>query len=256
MTISKNKEFIADIAKFHDYLMVDLKFLKDKILYGNNLFTLPEKKEILEAFLIKIIAEWDNFLEKSLVYLTKDDTSKLSEYLGLNLPPKINFDTCQAILNGLNYFDIKSSSNLKSIAKKILPDSNNPFQHIESKLYTIVDDLYIIRNYVAHKSKASKRSLTTLYKKKGREEFIEPGYYFMEDENEHNFWVGYMGILIKFSTDIWKNVDSETYEAIFKDAYSSQNALRDALSKMKKYFKDSINGGQHGSMLHNPESKK
>lgn len=242
MTQSDNKEFILDIVKFHNYLMDDLNFLKVKILYNNELFTIDEKKEILEAFLIKIIAEWDNFLEKSLVYLAKNDTSKLSEYLDLNLPAQISFDTCQAILNGLNYFDIRSTSNLKGIAKKILTDSNNPFQNIESLFCNRVDDLYVIRNYVAHKSKSSKRSLSTLYKKKNRQEFIEPGYYFMEDENNESVWVGYMGILLKISTDIWKCVDSDTYNSIFEDAYLSKDALKKALSNMKEYFKKVVNG--------------
>ena len=64
----------------------------------------------------------------------------------------------------------------------------------------------------------------------------------MEDENNESVWVGYMGILLKISTDIWKCVDSDTYNSIFEDAYLSKDALKKALSNMKEYFKKVVNG--------------
>lgn len=102
----------------------------------------------------------------------------------MNLPKTISYDECVAYLNGLGYFDLKSASNLKSIGRKILTDKKNPFQNISSESKNNIDDFYSLRNYVAHKSSKSKRTLIKTYSKYKQNEFIEVGDFLLSKTDE------------------------------------------------------------------------
>ena len=192
--------YIARIHSQAEFLFSKVIMLEDK------LYSKYEISEIIEAFTIKSICDWEWYIEKMISETLKNDTTKLSETIDLELPKKISTDECFAYLNGLNYFDLKNASNLKTISKKILIDDYNPFLKINNEAKNKIDEFYIIRNYVAHKSKKSKKSLINIYKKYEILEFIEAGEFLLSKGNEKSktiifqdygsaFWLSAFNIL-------------------------------------------------------------
>ena len=203
---------IMYIARIHS----QAEFLFSKvILLEGKLYSKYEVSEIIEAFTIKSICDWEWYIEKMICELLKNDTSKLSENLDLELPNKISTDECIVYLNGLNYFDVKNASNLKSISKKILQEDSNPFLKILNEAKNKIDEFYIIRNYVAHKSKKAKKSLLNLYKKYEILNFKEPGEFLLLKNNKNSktinfqdygssFWLSAFNILEFLYPKIYK----------------------------------------------------
>ena len=77
---------------------------------------------------------------------------------------------------------------LKGYSKRILPVSGNPFLKISSSNANGIDEVYRIRNYLAHYSSAAARSLKMLYKEKyGMTRFLEPGH-FVLGHNARRLW--------------------------------------------------------------------
>src|SRR5687768_9391088 len=136
-----------------------IDFINEKIIkLKGKLFGEFETEETLEAFSIKLLCDWEWLIERVLINSLIKDTSNLSAHLNLELPSTISYDVGFSILNGTRYFDIKNTANLKGLAKKILIEQNNPFNKISKDRCGSIDDFYIIRNYIAHKSEASKRT--------------------------------------------------------------------------------------------------
>lgn len=174
---------IMYIARIHS----QAEFLFSKvILLEDKLYSKYEISEIIEAFTIKSVCDWEWYIERMLCETLKKDTTKLSETLDLDLPKKISTDECFAFLNGLNYFDLKNATNLKTLSKKILVDEYNPFLKISNEAKNKIDEFYIIRNYVAHKSKKSKKSLMNIYKKYNILDFLEAGEFLLSKENKNS----------------------------------------------------------------------
>lgn len=158
-----------------------IDFIYEKIIkFKGKLFGEFETEETLEAFSIKLVCDWEWFIERTIINCLIKDTSALSAHLNLNLPKSITYDVGFAILNGTGYFDIKNTGNLKGITKKVLTEDLNPFTRISKDRCDSIDDFYIIRNYIAHKSEASKRNYKKLLlDRKQITNFIEPGKYLL-----------------------------------------------------------------------------
>jgi len=194
---------IMYMARIHS----QAEFLFTKVLgLRGKIYSDYEASEIIEAFTIKTICDWEWYVEKMIYECLKIDTSQLSQQLELDLPKTISNDECIAYLNGLGYFDLKNVSNLKSIGKKILTEKNNPFQNISSESRNHIDDFYSLRNYVAHKSNKSKRTLVKTYSKYNQNDFIEVGDFLLlkSDETKTNirfqdfggsFWLASFNIM-------------------------------------------------------------
>jgi hypothetical protein len=171
------------MARIHsqaEFIFAKVLSLRDK------LYSQYEASEIVEAFTIKTLCDWEWYVEKMLCECLVNDTSQLSKHLALDLPKSISKDEGIAYLNGLGYFDLKGASDLKSLAKKILIDVNNPFRNISNESRNRIDDFYTIRNYAAHKSNKSKKSVINVYKKYGQDGFVEVGEFLLGKENDND----------------------------------------------------------------------
>lgn len=192
--------YMSRIHSQAEFLFAKVLMLRDK------LFSNYEASEIIEAFTIKTICDWEWYIEKMICECLKDDTSQLAKQLELNLPKSISIDECVAYLNGLGYFDLKNVSNLKSIGKKILTKSNNPFEKISNESKNHIDDFYALRNYVAHRSNKSKKTLMNIFQKYNQKEFVEVGQFLLEKTQKEkttirfqdfggSFWLGAFNIM-------------------------------------------------------------
>lgn len=224
------KPFMKFVVEFHNSSLA-YNQLTNKVSSNVGLFSTEEIALVEEAFLVKHLAEWETFLHNIIVYCIAIDTTLLSKYLDLDLPKKLSFDNAAAIIHGLNYLSITSSTEIKSLAKKIITEANNPFNQFQPKWLNHIDEVYALRNYVAHKSRKSKNSLLKMYKNRYQmTEFISPGLFLSKKEmNELGEYPKshlYYGSFMSIATLIWKHLDLDSYKAVFKDDMTREGWLR------------------------------
>jgi hypothetical protein len=139
-----------------------------------------EKTELLEAFALRLVTLWEVFVEDVVVACLNRDTSKYAEFRGLVLRKHLSADECRAMLTGLGYFDCRSVGEIQRIGKQVLVI--NPFAVIPKAVSRKIDELMIIRNYLAHYSRKAKRALERVYRNTyGMQRFREPGDFLWAD---------------------------------------------------------------------------
>lgn len=206
--------YMARIHSQAECLFAKVLSLRDK------LFTNYEASEIIEAFTIKTICDWEWYVEKIICECLKDDTRQLSKHLDLDLPKSITIDECIGYLNGLGYFDLKDVDHLKSIAKNILIDSKNPFKNINTEAKKYINDFYKLRNYVAHRSKKSKKALIKIYQNYNQKDFIEVGDFLLRKSNSNDKKIRFQDFGGSFwlaSFNILEFLYPKTYKWIVRD---------------------------------------
>lgn len=135
-----------------------------------------EKKQIHAAFVLQICATWEILAENVFVECLLCDTSKYKERTGITLPrKKLTRDICKGLVSGLGYFSFRNAGDLKGKAKKFLAERYNPFNKIPSDSTEKLDEFYLIRNYIAHRSSAAEQSLKRMYKRTYGMRFRPPG---------------------------------------------------------------------------------
>jgi hypothetical protein len=209
-----------------------IRFVDEKIVkLKGKLFSDLETYETLEAFVIKFICDWEWFIERHIIHLLIKDTSKLSEYLTLTLPTTISYDEGTAILNGTGYFDFKNCSDIKSIAKRILTTQNNSFISITKEVSKNIDDFYVIRNYVAHKSNKSKKTLFTFYNGINIHQFVEPGEYLVrmhhdEIDQKYTYFHYHAFSLFMSAFQMWETLFPSSFEELKENGDFNQNSMQ------------------------------
>jgi hypothetical protein len=116
------------------------------------------------------------------------DHSQLNEYLGVTIPRNPSHAVCQAVLFGGGYKDFRSIGDLKGFSRKILPEASNPFIQCGTGHCDTIDEVFKIRNYLAHYSAAARRALDRVYKDRyGLHRFAEPGRFLLA-RNGRRLW--------------------------------------------------------------------
>jgi hypothetical protein len=118
-----------------------------------------EKRDIAESVLLRLCAHWEFFVNEHIVACINSDHSKLSDFFGVKIPRHPSKDLCHALLFSGSYRDFKSFGDLKGFSKKILPDQSNPFLKVPKEHADRIDEVHKLRNYLAHYSSVSKRSV-------------------------------------------------------------------------------------------------
>jgi hypothetical protein len=137
-----------------------------------------EKRELIEAFVLRIAAIWEVLVESLLIDCLNRDSSTLAKHLDLSLDKDLKRPVCEAIVSGLNYFDFRNFSSLKKETKKILVPRHNPFQAISKDAARKIDEFFVIRNYLAHYSSMARRAVMRIYRDSyGMQKFREPGHF-------------------------------------------------------------------------------
>ena len=138
--------------------------------------TAAEKRDLAESIVLRLVANWENFVDEHLVACVNVDHSQLNRFLGVSVPAHPDMNLCRALIFGDGYRDFQSTGALVGFSKKLLPGSSNPFLAINKSHKSKIDDIYKIRNYLAHYSARSRRALWQMYKQRYRyQRWIEPG---------------------------------------------------------------------------------
>lgn len=154
-------DFLAEIGWYN-------VFIERAMLARHIVATQREKYEVLEAFVLKVHAAWSVFAENLFVGCLNRDASNYAGYFGLELPRNISKDQCRAMLQGLSYLNLRSVSEMKTWAKRILVPRYNPFGKISSRVDNLVEDFNTIRDCIAHRSASSRRKLDRMYRNRYR----------------------------------------------------------------------------------------
>lgn len=232
--------FVKFVIEFHNNSMTYSKLLRTKV-QKVELLNAKDMELIEEAFLVKHVAEWEIFIHNIFAYCVAIDTSALSEHLDLDLSKTIPFDNAYAILNGLNFLSISTTNELKGLAKKIVAEKNNPFPKLGYQFLNHIDEVYTIRNYVAHKSKRAKKKLIKMYKDKYQlSDFITPGNFLRQQILDDKLGDSlrsdlYYGAFMAISTSIWEHLDPKSYKYVFEDD-TTVEGFRKGVAKMNFIF--------------------
>lgn len=184
----KKSDLEKNHRPFDDALTRYRKFLEKVVAAKYVVSSAAEKRDVAESVLLRLCAHWESFVAEHLVDCVNRDSSRLGEYFSLDLPPHPTKALCQALVIGDRYRDFRSMGDLKRFTKKVLPDPSNPFLQIKQTHLDKLDEVYIIRNYLAHYSGFAARSLWNLYKKThGMTYFSEPGK-FLLSSNAKRLW--------------------------------------------------------------------
>jgi len=147
-----------------------------------------EKQDVAESVLLRLCAHWERFVDEHLVDCVNCDHSKLNEFLGLAIPRHPSRNVCEAILFGGSYRDFRSFGDLKGFTKRVLPDDSNPFLVITPAQGSKIDEVFKMRNYLAHYSSAARRALDRMYEQSyGIKRFQEPGRFLLAN-NGRRLW--------------------------------------------------------------------
>ena len=106
---------------------------------------------------VSAYSEWERFTENLIYAHLCHDTSQLAATLGLNLPPKMTRDTCEAMLTSRGYLEFRNTSDLIGYSRRWLVSS--PFDLLTAAQRQSIDQLRLLRNHIVHKSRHSEASL-------------------------------------------------------------------------------------------------
>lgn len=177
-------------------LEINHKFLEDNVndlikngleIISDNFHIMNQKDKklkelLLESFLLRSCAYWENFLEKEIILLVQLNSDSFKKYYDLHKNVFINNNIIRAILIGDKYRDWHDIQLLKNYFQRIIDPSDNPFEELSNERLEILQFTYTLRNYLSHYSTYSKKKLFSIYNKKYKyKRFIEPGSFLLND---------------------------------------------------------------------------
>lgn len=175
------------LNRFEHWMDFYIDLLNKSIHRDSPFETKLEKCEVIEGFVFKICAQWEVLTEDLMIDCLNKDSSQYAYYMDLRLPKHLPRPQCIAMILGLGYLDFKSVSDIKNKAKNILAKEYNPFNSISKSDSNKIDEFYRIRNYLAHYSNTSHRSLEKLYKNTYKlNTFRQPGDFLLSVDRNTN----------------------------------------------------------------------
>lgn len=172
--------------------------IDDLINYGLNIIKEnKEKKEkelLIESLLLKACALWEGFIQDEIINLIALDSANFKEEFEIDKKINLNEQLIRAILFSNHYRDFHDIEKNKSFFIKVISNKCNGFNNITNEQLKKISTVYIIRNYLAHRSVFSKKKLMNIYKSKfDISEFIEPSKLLLKNDGKnfenllHNF---------------------------------------------------------------------
>lgn len=172
----------SDLAKVFDDFFDQINWYIKLLEKSCKSLNVSETCEVYESFILKICATWEIFINDLFVLCLKQDTSEYSSFLGVKLPKRPSAELCAVLISGYGYSDFNA---LVDKARKILAKACNPFSKEALKGRKKIDDFFLIRNYIAHRSRAAKRKLHKIYQDRYRlKRFQEPGRFLLSSVQE------------------------------------------------------------------------
>ncbi len=163
----KYKSILKNHKEFESNIEEIIKYSLEKIILNprNGKISSRETSILLEAFILKICALWESFVEKEIVLTTFQDQTNLFQLMELKKNNKLDVSLIRAVLFSDTYRGFQDINRLVDFSKKVIVDNYNPFLEISNEQKTKIHFVYTIRNYLSHYSNYSKKKLLLEYKK-------------------------------------------------------------------------------------------
>lgn len=148
--------------------------------------TVTESDMLIEAFILKLCALWESFLEKEIVLSLSLDPINLISIMELNKSQHLDIKLIRAILFSDVYRNFQDINRLIDFTKRFIVGKYNPFLKITTEQKLKIHFTYAIRNYLSHYSSFSKKKLFSEYKRViGYRNFLEPIKFLVKDKGKH-----------------------------------------------------------------------
>jgi len=181
-TIVRNHtEFEEAVEKIIQYALerIIIEQPKEKI-------TVRGRDILVDAFMLKLCALWESFLEKEIVLCVSLDPRNLIATMELNKSKHLDIKLIRAILFSDKYMSFQDINRLIAFTKEVIVDRYNPFLRIHKEQKTKIHFTYSIRNYLSHYSTFSKKKLLSEYKKVyGYRKFLEPSRFLLKNKGKY-----------------------------------------------------------------------
>ena len=110
-----------------------------------------------EYAIIRLYREFELLILAALIGAINNDSSALSERVGIPFPKHLRDEVCEYILLGEGYFDFKGRDGLIQRIKKYIPDTHYLVKTVRDDQYKMaIERLCSLRNLAAHQSAYAK----------------------------------------------------------------------------------------------------
>jgi hypothetical protein len=200
-------DFMVNHEEFDSWMLWYGDFIKKAIDAKRIIRKRHEKKELIEAIVLRAAARWEVLIETDIVASINRDPSAYARALNLRLRQHLTKDECKAMVFGHRFLDFKSVGDVKSFGKRYLVPSANPFAAIPRAVGDRIDEFMTMRNLLAHYSDYSWRSYYRFMKNKYKYVRIpEPGEFLISSDRKGSRWVTYFLNFLKASEKMVKAV--------------------------------------------------
>ena len=117
-----------------------------------------ESDALAEGLVLTVAGYWEEVVDEDFVDALNRDTSAYAQRIGIELPKNLSRDVCFGLLVGDGYLDFRNTGDIVGRSKKVLLPEYNPFVHLTKTVQKSIDQFYILRNYLAHRSKRAHRT--------------------------------------------------------------------------------------------------
>jgi hypothetical protein len=108
---------------------------------------------------IRLYSEFELLMLSALVGAINNDTTTLSDAVGLNFPAHLSQDVCTFLIVGRGYFDFKGRDGLIRIIKQFVPDDHYLVTILKDAEYReSLEQLSALRDFGAHRSSKAKKA--------------------------------------------------------------------------------------------------
>lgn len=184
----KFKTILRNHSEFESAIEEIIRYALERIIIDlpSDKITVRERNILLEAFILKICALWESFLEKEIVLAVSLDPGSLIETMELNKSKQLDIKLIRAILFSDTYRNFQDVNRLINFTKDVIVEKYNPFLKINKEQKTKIHFAYSIRNYLSHYSTLSKKKLLFEYKKAfGYKNFLEPSKFLIKNKGKY-----------------------------------------------------------------------
>ena len=148
--------------------------------------TIRERDILIDAFILKLCALWESFLEKEILLCVSLDPRNLIATMELNKSKRLDIKLIRAILFSDSYKNFRDVDRLIAFTKNVIVEIYDPFLKISKEQKTKIRFTYSIRNYLSHYSTFSKKKLLSEYKKVyGYKKFLEPSRFLLKNKGKY-----------------------------------------------------------------------
>lgn len=187
----RNMRFAAIVrnhTKFEEAVEEIIQYALERIVIDppKENITVRERDILIDAFMLKLCALWESFLEKEIVLCVSLDARNLIATMELNKRKHLDIKLIRAILFSDKYKSFQDINRVIAFTKEVIIDKYNPFLRINKDQKNKIHFTYSIRNYLSHYSTLSKKKLLSEYKKVfGYKMFLEPSRFLLKNKGRY-----------------------------------------------------------------------